>query len=267
MTVVAVWYEPHDDAAWVVADTKVSQSQIGGTITESASKLFPLSINCFTLGPDGDFNNLVFANRIGFCFAGSTLPALLTYSVANTCFQALIAPPNAPPPTLEEVATALRAIAERYLREIEAGFECAMVGWCARERRYVAFHIRPDRQVPPRMLLVRSDLYAEGSYLLLGSHKAEVALRIDAVFAELAGQVLKRAPRLALQRILQEEVFDDVGGTLQFGTAYRQGFVLKFWMKPAAHGEPAVQHSFLGINIDAEVGQVGSYSVGMVSTI
>ncbi|SDH58174.1 MULTISPECIES: hypothetical protein [Bradyrhizobium] len=268
MTVVAVWYEPHDDMAWIVADTKVSYPNVGGSITDSASKIFPLTIACHTPGPGGDFTNLVHANRLGFCFVGSTLPALLTYSVANTCFQTLIAPPNAQPPALEDVGAALRSIAERYLRETELAFECAVVGWCVREERYVAFHIGPDHtQVPPRMFLARSELYTEGSYLLLGKHKQQVAQRIDGVFAELAGQVLKRAPKLALQRIIQEEAFNDVGGSLQFGTAHRRGFLLKFWMRPAIHGEPAVESTFLGINVDAEIGQIGQFKIGAVSTI
>jgi hypothetical protein len=117
------------------------------------------------------------------------------------------------------------------------------------------------------MAVTQCDLYGSESYLLLGSHKAEVGARIDTTFVELRGQILKRAPKLALQRIVQEHAFNDIGGSLQFGTASRQGFILKLWMRPALAGEPALEFSFLGINIDEEVGQVGPYRIGMISTL
>jgi hypothetical protein len=266
MTVVAIWYEPHDNAAWIVADTRVVGTV--GTLTESAAKIFPLTVRCFQPGPTGDFDQLVYSTTIGFAFAGSTLPALMLYSVANAFLQHLISVPNVGIPALSDVAATLQRIAELYLTETMRTFEFAILGWCATEARYAAFHVKPDDELQPRhMVSVPFDLYERDAFLLLGNRKAQVSEIVRGVFTELQGQPLRRAPKIALQRIVQSGDIPEVGGSLQIGTANQLGFILKTMLRPIGPNGPQAELTFLGISVDGEIGRVGNYRVGMMGTI
>jgi hypothetical protein len=178
MTSVTAWYEPHDDASWIVADTRISGSV--GVLSESGAKIFPLSILCLQPSPSGDFvQKSIFT--FGFAFSGSSLPALMTYALSNACLGNLIGAAGAPPPAVSDIAEFICRIAERYCREILAVFEAIILGWCPIAGRYRAFVLRPNEATADLPMQMRSDevpLYDPECFVLIGSHQKIVSDRI-----------------------------------------------------------------------------------------
>src|SRR5262249_29131271 len=103
MTVVATWYEPFDKIVWCVSDTRVSRpGPTAGTITDGGAKILPLSVRTFLPGESGFFDRNILSTTVGFAYAGATLPALMTYAVANTFLQHLYGMPGSPPPRMDD---------------------------------------------------------------------------------------------------------------------------------------------------------------------
>jgi hypothetical protein len=269
LTVAAVWFEPFDRIVWVVADTRISYSgPIGGTITDAAAKLLPLTLRCYQPGPDGFFSTLTLHTSLGFAFAGSTVPALNTYAVVNACLQNLISSNGAPPPSISDIARLVQRIGERYTRETMSAFEAIVFGWCPLERDYRASIITPDPTSSPIVMSVnQQQLYEPDFVALLGVHQGEVRDEIRRVLSTMQDQELKRAPKLALQNLVANETLKGVGGTLQIGTATPYGFELRSYLRPMVIGQPQAALYFLGLDMDHDIGQVGHHRIGMTGTI
>jgi hypothetical protein len=269
MTVVAIWFEPFDQVIWAVADTRVSRlGPVASTITDMAAKLLPLSLRCFQPGEHDFVNDLTLQTSFGFAYAGNTLPALMTYTVANTCLQNLISRSGASPPSLADVAAVVQRIGQRYILEIMADFEAVVFGWCPVEHRYRAVLLSPETKCANRHVSAyEQPLYNTEFVSLLGVHRTEVTSEITTVLQELEGLPLKRAPKIAIQNLVSKGSLPAIGGTLQIGTATELGFELKSYERPIISGQPLSARFFLGIDIDHDIGQVGSYAIGMTGTI
>ena len=266
MTVVAVWFEPHDNAVWAVSDTRVTG--VEGAITDGAAKILPLTMTCLAPGPTGFFDQLTLSTTFGFAYSGSTLVGVMTYTVANTLIQSLSARPGERPPNLMDVAGLVARVAERYVREVGSDIEAVIFGWCPLERRYRAALIQHDpNAVPRRMTAIEQPLLDNEFCILLGTAKERVRRAIERTYEELNGLALKRAPRLALQRLIEAGDFPEIGGSLQIGMASQLGFQLMSHVAPLVRGQPQAARYFLGINIDDEIGLVGQHFVGMTGTI
>ena len=262
VTAVAIWFEPHDNVVWAVSDTRVSGKH-GGALTEGAAKILPLSLRCFTAGDEGFFNRPTLSTSFGFAYAGSTLIATMTYAVTNNLLQTLFAFPSQPPPSLLDAAALVGRIAERYVREICDDVEIGVFGWCPLQQHYRAALIHHDPRATPRqMIIVEQPLLQEKFTLVLGTDKALIQEVIGAVYKEFEGQILKRAPKHALQRIIESGTSPEIGGSLQLGVASAHGFTLKSYVTPNALG--GIKFSFLGLDID-ELGDVGGYRMGMIA--
>lgn len=93
MTVVAIWFEPADDALWAVADTRISsKGSQGVTIsTDSATKIFAIPIRCHQPATASNLRRLPFyTTSVGFAFAGDVVPATMTVATAGTFLQNLV---------------------------------------------------------------------------------------------------------------------------------------------------------------------------------
>jgi hypothetical protein len=268
LTVVAVWFEPFDRVVWAVADSRVSRSgPIGGIITEAGAKLLPLTLRCYQPGADGFFSSLTLHTSLGFAFAGSTLPALNTYAVASACLQNLISGRGALPPSMHDVAGLIQRLAERYTRETMSAFEAIVFGWCPLERDYRASVITPDNTSSPLVMSVnQQQLHEQDFVALLGSHRGVVKDEIRRVLSTMQGQDLKRAPKRAIENLVENATLNDIGGTVQIGTATPAGFELKSYVRPLVVGQPQAARYFLGIDIDREIGPVGHHMIGMTGT-
>jgi hypothetical protein len=270
LTVVAVWLEPFDRVVWAVADTRVSRTgPIGGVISDAAAKILPLTLRRYEPGSDGFFSSLTLHASLGFAFAGSALPALNTYAVVSACLQNLASTtPGAPPPSISDVAGLIQRVAERYTRETMTAFEAIVFGWCPLERDYRAFVITPDRTSSPLVMAVNEQQLHESDFVaLLGSHRVVVRDEIRRVLSAMQGQNLKRAPKRAIKNLVANGTLNDIGGTLQIGTATPVGFELKSYVRPLVVGRPQAARYFLGIDIDQEIGPVGHHLIGMTGTI
>jgi hypothetical protein len=266
VTVVAVWYEPHDDIVWMIADTRISRG--GGSLTDGGAKILPLTLKCFEPGASGFFDRSTLATTLGYAYAGNTLPALMTYSVINTCLSNLAGLPNSSPPSILQVGAMALRVAERYVLETMADFTAVIAGWCPSTHRYAAIVIEPDPNVSPRRMRLREEPLDEAQHVtLLGSHRERVEEAVRLAYEQTRGQVLQRAPKIALTRLVESDELSGIGGSLQIGTASRFGFDLKYWVAPLTKGSSAAGRFLLGIDLDEEIGGVGPFRVGMMGTI
>jgi hypothetical protein len=179
----------------------------------------------------------------------------------------LIGAPDTPAIGLSEIAEMIRRVAERYVRELESPFELGLFGWCPTTKRYRVLVIEPDRSAVPLGMRTREDdPMQSGAFTLLGSERAVMRESIAQVQAELAGQSLQRAPILALRRLLRLRKEDGpIGGSLQMGRAHAPGLFLI--LGNVGLGDLPLARSYLGLNVDSEIGQVGHYMVNIPITI
>lgn len=265
MTTVCIWYEAHDGALWAVADTRISRGH-ADVLTDSGAKILPLTFRCCEPGASGDLDRITQLGSFGFTYAGSTLGALMTYTVVATCLPHLAGATNTPAIGLSEIAEMVRRIAERYTREIEGIFELAIFGWCPARQGYRVLVIEPDRSVVPLGMRIREDdPMRSAGFTLLGSEQPAMRAAIEQVQAELRGQSLQRAPILALRRLLRLRQEGPIGGALQMGRAHPSGQFLI--LGNAGLGDVPLARSYLGLNVETEIGQVGHYMVNIPMTL
>ena len=266
MTVVAVWYEPKDQCAWIVADTRISGTG-GGTLTDSAAKVLALPITCFHPSKTGFFDNRSYSSSIGFAYAGSTLAALMTYAAASNCLQNLNGLSDTAPPDLIEIAKLVARIAVKYIREVGSDCEFILAGWCPKQKRLRAFTLRPS-EAPRVIHIVEETLYSERHFQLIGSHTQEIRQAIMDAYEAPDGPSL-RVPQHILKQLIENGRFPKIGGSLQIGIADQSGFSTKWWAtNQITYQDDATFGRFLlGIDLDAEIGMIGSYIVGGTGTI
>lgn len=70
-------------------------------------------------------------------------------------------------------------------------------------------------------------------------------------------------PKWVMQGIVRQGVKDDVGGSMAIGIANALECRLYRLASPIASGQPGLKMTYNGIDIDAEVGLVGQYMVGL----
>jgi hypothetical protein len=275
MTVVAVWFEPTDDAVWSVADTRISAvGASGGTIirTDSGAKLFSLPVVCRKMSTaETIHSNPHFSTSFGFSFAGDTLPATMTFATASTFLQNLVTSGSANPPLLRDIARLVRTLAERYSRESLAGsngkygqFEAAIFGWCPHLARFAIYHLFPKLNSSSFSVEIKEHLPVDESYVqILGSGRERLTAQIELIRAN-GDRFLRKGlvPKLAAEAIIEEDK-GDVGGSLSVGIATRWRYDLYSWVRPVEPGKPQAIFSFNGINLATEIENVGHYIIGL----
>jgi hypothetical protein len=269
MTSIALWRE--DRWLWAVADTRISKAAIAGTfLTDGGSKLFRLNVQCREPGSGGFFSKQTFSGSLGFAFAGASLPALMTYAAANACCESLNAPSGTRPPDLMHIAQLVARIAGRYMRDVldrnngrEGAFEAAIFGLCPSQDRYRALHVKPTMRDGEFAVSV-NELEIEAGPIVLGTKCHEIGTLI--LEAQRGGQA--RAAKFVLQRLIETESIPGVGGAIQIGIAGPNGaFDLYYHLRPHVVGQPAAFRSFLGFDLDADLGNVGGYAIGMMGMV
>ncbi len=132
-------------------------------------------------------------------------------------------------PSLEDVAEITRRIVSKYqatmldaTRKPES-FSSIIAGYCHKERKFKCFRI--DSQFdPPGATLKTEPIDDPYHVVVLGSRIKEVeeALRL----ARANTDPIKKSPATVIKKILQNKQFPDIGGDLQIGAAYEEGFVV-----------------------------------------
>ncbi len=236
MTLAAVWLD--GDRLCAIADTRIVRSP-GNVLTEHGPKLLPINISCKKPGPSGFFDLEAYRASVGFAYAGGTLPALCTHALANTLFQNLAGPSDAPPPSMQEIARVIGETAERYMREVSqlSGtgglFDAIVFGFCLATSRLRAFAIRP--RISERSLQVdvtECNLAEEDMLLAIGTRPERLVARVAEMRTNVHPAVVGDLPRRALRSLINEGHDETVGGAVQYGWATRRGF------EPIADGVP-----------------------------
>lgn len=263
MTCVAIWYEAFDKILWAAGDTRTT-NHLNVRLSDASPKIFPLTIKCLTPSSSGFFDDVRLTRTLGFAFAGSTFPALQTYSALNAALQHMIGLPEFPLPSMADISMLAGRIGTRYLTETLAPFEMSVFGCCPATNTLQIFHLEWNST----HLIFGLRFFSattSATPLLLGSHKSEISEAISEMDAS-TDYALKRTPLKVINRIIKQERFADIGGRIQIGTTFGRDFILKSFMERVGDG-PQLGMYFLGLDVDRELGQVGAFKVAPAGTI
>jgi hypothetical protein len=271
MTLAAVWID--NSRLYAVADTRIVREP-GNILTEHGPKLLAIGVSCKQPGSSGFFDKEVYRFIVGFAYAGATLPALCTHSLANTLFQNLIGAPGTEPPQLSDIASAIRAIGFDYMREVgelagpRALFEAIIFGWCIATNRYRSFTLKPSLSSGQLSVAITEDNLAKDTVLIIGTEPDRLRDRISELRGKASHSVVfGDTPRRALRALIKEGGDQSIGGAVQYGCVTQSGF------EPVADAVPIpprpgrnVASLILGFDT-FDLPPIGSYQVGMASRV
>jgi hypothetical protein len=220
MTLVAVWqFEPN--LIHAIADSQISREP-GNVLTEHGPKILPLTMICRKPAPSGFFTLEAYRAEFGFAFSGSTLPALSTHALANILCNNLVGNPNAPTPSMDEIANAVGVIAHQYMIEIgqlggpSSVFSAVLFGHCPRSGKSLAFHFEPLIVDGTFSLNIHKYVLGDSDVIIIGTSPGILRKRIEAIRANAQHPIhAADAPITALQALIDEGVIDGVGGAIQ----------------------------------------------------
>jgi hypothetical protein len=264
MTLAVVWFREKLGELWCAADTRIS----GGArvLTDSGPKIFPVPVVCHE-----HVNNTKWRvckrHSFGFAYAGSTLAAMSTHSIASACTQNFAQKKGFKKPIgVESVANLYAEIGNRQVIEMSSRqgaadsqsqffFDAFVFGFCPAENRFTAFAIVSSIADGEFHFNVAPILIGPGQYLPIGSgESAFVALMTELKDEPDAGVIS------TLREMVRRETQSDVGGHLQIGISTKQGFnVVPVLDTSNGPGEAFV--SFLGWDATSYKGLDG-YTIG-----
>lgn len=200
---------------WIAADSRISSPANNGgrtTPTDAALKILPISLKLYQEHEDGPGSVPVFETQIAFAFAGSVLPAQMTYTMAVSYLRGLTGPFGEDLPTIGDIVGLINRIGTTYAQETMRPFEALIVSLCPRHhanRKDHAYRLRfgNDGKVREPELL---DLEPDGSFALLGSNQEEISTRLHSRLRE----NVEYNPALVIKEIIEEEIAGDIGGYL-----------------------------------------------------
>jgi hypothetical protein len=273
MTLVAVWHA--EDRLYAIADTRIIRNS-GNVLTEHGPKILSLAIVCHQPSETGFFDKVVYAKEAGFAYSGASLPAMATHALASIFLSHMASVPDAPAPSMADVAGAIAKIAKSYMKEVgalngpEALFQSAVFGWCPDKQKLRAFRLMPRIEGGD----LHVDVYELSSSdpedtIILGScvelFRGRIKTRRDAADK----QILKdRAPLAALKSIIDGKEHDTVGGHIQRAWVTQGGFEV---VATGQSIEPSIggrNYGLFVLGFDThQVDQIGSYVVSTVGQI
>lgn len=220
MTLVMLWRS--NKGISVAADTRISDGK--SPITDAGPKLFQIPIVAMPFGLDAKTQR--FAD-VGFAFAGNTLSAQSTVSMASTCLQNLVGPEPIVAPSLAEISDYVCRCAEYIVRSREfarprdsSRFEAAVFGYCKREERFAAYVLEFESDENGLATARSTEFDLTTQVLLLGSGSAKVRNLLDL-------QVSKKAipvhPTSLLAAIIDDPEEPSVGGNFQYAMGDESG--------------------------------------------
>lgn len=266
MTIVAMWLE--DDILWAASDSRISDpGTAGGTkiLTDAASKLFIVPIECRDLsqGP-GLVPEPSIRFEIGFAFAGSALPAMMTLSMASSFVRSLCCTEAQSPPAIADIAHLFAGLLKRFCDELSSAnngnispCEIALFGYCPALQAFRIYHMPYAVGVPIHLIAVEPS----SEPLILGGGKGRFAEHLQNLKeGNDAFHRTSRLPKLAIERMIVEGK-EGIGGGVALMAASSPGKVFSFVsVEPVNPGEPAAKLVFNGIDV-SEIGPVGNYRV------
>lgn len=261
MTLVAVWKA--QGRLMAIADTRISRSA-GNVLTEHGPKLLPITVVCRQPGASGFFDKEVYRADIGFAYSGATLSALAAHALGNVLFSNLISNPGTPPPSLADIAHAFAGISAEYIRDVgqlsgPAGqFKGIIFGQCPQQSKLRVFETTPSSSGALKVEInehLLNDIVIGGCAadcsLVIGRAPELLIRAIDAdlAFAKERGEthqiVAFDAPKRALQKLIDDEADESVGGSVQQAEATSAGFRIIANMVPIKPIPPSPRNAGL----------------------
>ena len=270
MTSIVSWFnEESNGAVWTAGDSKVTDGGVNPSmLLDSGAKIFSIPLLCKGPGPSGFFDQLILESKVGLAFAGSSLIGLNVHAALSTIFSNLNYVQAVP--SMDELAEYVRMIAKSYIdtlavmRQEGALCEFLFVGYCHIANCYKICEIRPDFSSGTFELSLTihdSNTSQPEEYYILGDKKAEIRNAIDnyRLDKDSEGILWRRAPKVVLQEIIQEERYQTIGGHLQLGICIGENF-MPF---SSLVGMQEAYLSYLGFDVTGDAGRIGGCMVGI----
>jgi len=255
MTSAVVWKLPRRAEIWAAADSRVSAKRQEGdakSITDQAVKVLPLEVTVRPPSAHADPVEPYGTQRLGLCYAGSVLPALMTYGAVHF-FLSSLESRSGKFPDRENIADLVRVLSEQYIcaATFASGIknpavcEFAIFGQTPADGgRYEswAYWIRPSLDTGVFKQVSQSIDLEAGDMVVLGDKIAELKADIAALQARRHPGWDGTEPRIALSNRIHKREHDTVGGTVQgailknnvferFGSMYGEsGNVFQNWL-------------------------------------
>lgn len=276
MTAIAIWHDnetPGNPFLWVAADSLVSNHD--APLIEDAAKVLSLPVICRSADVSGAFSVIHYAHTYGYCFAGSTLMGQNSYLALAPLLSNLKSLPRYSPSLADVAQYVLRFLKltfDDYKVRVNgtAKFEVAIFGYCHQMGQLSAYHFEPSLVDGVwQMILTHHPLQHAGDFLYLGSAKPQMidAIRQGFTGPPVPGKPLGRMPRYVIQNVIDNELYDVIGGDIQLGIANQFGFQPLMLAKPRVIGTGEMYFSYLGREVTHDMQYLGQALVfpgGMV---
>lgn len=273
MTSVIVWQDreldelnfgkPHiwERDIWIAADSRISAASDyhdGGrrVLTDVAPKILPIRFECFERPEHGPGVSQRYYGELGFAYAGNTLPANMTYSIAVSSFARMTADFDTELPSMEDMVNFIARVGGHYARETRAPFELFVTGTCPRDPHGGAqvWHLTLwSNEKPPHYHRLVFD--AEHRMYLMGNRKDELRKICRVGFAA----DISYNPTLALSELIDESAIGEIGGLMMLARVDSAGGITLFPGYGAASSGGKLPATFNG----SQFGDVGQFEIGL----
>lgn len=272
MTSVIVWQDleldeknfdaPHvwERDIWIAADSRISapsdQHRSGRRVlTDVAPKILPIHFGLYERAEHGPGISPRYEGELGFAYAGNTLPANMTYSVAVSYLARMTAEFDSELPSLEDMVVFVARVGGHYARETGALFEAFVTGTCPRNPHGGAevYHLTLWSKKAPGYHRLQFD--ADHRMYLMGNRKDELRKICSAGFAA----DISYNPTRALAQLIEEDAVGEIGGLLSLARVDRAGGITLFPGYGAAESGGRLPATFDG----NQFGKIGSFEAGL----
>jgi hypothetical protein len=264
MTLLMVWREGSLDRLWIVGDSRLSLSGIGGgdiRLTDRGAKV--LEVHQHLLGHDPKVAPLK-SRTVGFAYTGSTLIALQAYAAVLPLWARLTSSGEQTLPTIHACADHLGIFLQAYAFEVAAAggpinAECILIGYDDQSAAVEAWRAKVSRSLGGTDLSVTQIVLGDGQMELFGSGAAAAEEKLRELNP--TARPWRREPLELMRSQLQDDVPGTVGGGVQIGLGVPDGFQLCSDAQPfradvSRAGDPLVAMRYRGFDL-FDISRVG----------
>lgn len=249
MTNVVIWKQVGEEAIHAAADSRVTNPR---TVTEQATKILPLELVVHEHVDHGDWPwQSKWALRLGYCYAGAVVPALLTHCAVKTILGSL-GPCPTRLPTLAQVAALVARISQKYIIDAALAYpisnppvcELVIFGYSGFEGELAGYRISPRISKQLFSHGIKPLDFSSGAVTILGTDAEKLKCEIEVLVQRREPSYAGMEPRIALAGRIAAGTHDTVGGSLQYAVL-KQGSLETFTVDAGANGR-----TILGFDLD-----------------